>query len=253
MSFTRSTLVLLASCLLAAPLVAQQPQSVSEQYLFSAVNAERTQRGLPALQWDPVLYRAAEYHANAMAEHNGISHQFAGEPELSARAATAGAHFSVISENVAMGSTAVQLHDMWMHSPHHRANILDASVDHVAIRVVRRNGELYAVEDFERVVANLSLGQQEQQVARLVQNTARVTILPNPADARRTCAMETGYAGTRKPWFVMRFTGGQLNRLPDQLISKLDTGKFHTAAIGACPATDVQNFSAYNIAVMLYP
>ena len=253
MSFTRSTLVLLASCLLAAPLVAQQPRSVSEQYLFSAVNAERTQRGLPALQWDPVLYRAAEYHADAMAAHNAISHQFSGEPELSARGAAAGAHYSVISENVAMGSTAVQLHDMWMHSPHHRANILDASVDHVAIRVVRRNGELYAVEDFERVVANLSLSQQEQQVARLVQNTARVTILPNTADARRTCAMETGYAGTRKPWFVMRFTGGQLNRLPDQLISKLDTGKFHTAAIGACPATDVQNFSAYNIAVMLFP
>jgi hypothetical protein len=254
MSLTRSTFVLILSLTAVLPaLFAQQPMSVSEQYLFSAVNAERQQHGLQPVQWDPVLYRAATYHADAMAEHNTISHQFSGEPELSARGAAAGAHFSVISENVAMGSNAVQLHDMWMHSPHHRDNILDASVDHVAIRVVRHNGELYAVEDFERQVASLSLSQQEQTIANLVQNTADVTILPTTADVRRTCAMDSGYAGPHKPWFVMRFTGGQLNHLPDALVDKLSSGRYHSAAIGACPATDVQNFSAYNIAVLLYP
>ncbi len=254
MSLTSNKLLLVLGLAIALPnLFAQQPTSVSEQYLFSAVNAERQQHGLQPVQWDPVLYRAAAYHADAMAEHNTISHQFSGEPELSARGAAVGAHFSVISENVAMGSNAVQLHDLWMHSPHHRDNILDASVDHVAIRVVRHNGELYAVEDFERQVANLSLSQQEQAIADLVQKTANVTILPTTADVRRTCAMDSGYAGSRKPWFVMRFTGGQLNRLPDTLVDKLTSGRYHAAAIGACPATDVQNFSAYNIAVLLYP
>ena len=257
MSLTRSMFVLALGFIAALPaLYAQQTEqqiSVSEQYLYRAANAERAQRGLAPLAWDPVLYRAAAYHADEMARHNTISHQFSGEPELSARGADAGARFSVISENVAMAGTAVQIHDMWMHSTLHRDNLLDATVDHIAIRVVRCNGELFAVEDFERQVANLSLSQQEQQIANLVQNTAAVTILPTTADVRRTCAMDSGYAGSHKPWFVMRFTGGQLNRLPDALVDKLTSGRYHSAAVGACQTTDTQNFSAYNIAVLLYP
>ncbi len=200
---------------------------MAEQYLFSAANAERVQRGLPALHWDAALYEAASSHANAMAAHSTISHQFAGEPELATRGATAGAHFSVIAENVAMAATAVEIHDMWMKSPHHRDNLLDTKVDSIAIHVVRRNGEL--------------------------QRTAAVTVLTAAEDARRTCALESGYVGPRKPWFVMRFTAGDLNHLPDTLQDKLASGRFHQAVVGACPATGTQNFAAYNIAVLLYP
>ena len=250
MSFTRTILLLAA---LLSPSIALAQQSVAEQYLVAATNAEREQRGLKPLTWDPVLYRAASYHADQMAAHNTISHQFSGEPDLSARGAAAGARFSVIAENVAMAPNAVQIHDMWMHSPHHRDNILDASVDHIAIRVVRRHGELFVVEDFDRQVANLSLSQQEQQIANLVADTAHVTILPTTAAARLTCARDSGYAGSRKPWFVMRFSGGQLNHLPDTLVDKLTSGRYHSAMVGACPATDSQNFTAYNIAVLLYP
>jgi hypothetical protein len=162
-----------------------------------------------------------------MAAHSTISHQFAGEPELATRGATAGAHFSVIAENVAMAATAVEIHDMWMKSPHHRDNLLDTKVDSIAIHVVRRNGEL--------------------------QRTAAVTVLTAAEDARRTCALESGYVGPRKPWFVMRFTAGDLNHLPDTLQDKLASGRFHQAVVGACPATGTQNFAAYNIAVLLYP
>ena len=253
---TRTIFAALFFCALSgvgAAVCAAQQTSVSEQYLFSAVNAERVQRGLKPVRWDGALYRAATYHADVMASHGTISHQFKGEPELSSRGATAGAHFSVISENVAMAPNAVQIHDMWMNSPHHRDNILDGSVNRVAIRVVRRGGQLYAVEDFDHVVAELSLGEQEEQIAMLVQSTADMQILPTTNDARRTCAMETGYAGQRKPWFVMRFTAGELNRLPDTLVSKLTSGRYHEAAVAACPAADTKNFSAYNIAVLLYP
>ncbi len=235
-------------------MAAQTPTpSVAEQYLFSAANAERAQRGLTALRWDAALYQAASFHADAMAAHSTISHQFAGEPELTTRGATAGAHFSVISENVAMAPTAVEIHDMWMNSPHHRENLLDSKVDSVAIRVVRRNGELYAVEDFEKSVANLSLDDQERKVASLLQRTASVTVLTAAEDARRTCALDSGYVGPRKPWFVMRFTAGELNQLPDTLQDKLASGKYHQAVVGACPVTGSKNFTAYNIAVLLYP
>jgi hypothetical protein len=227
--------------------------SIAEQYLFTAANAERVQRGLPALQWDDKLYRAAGFHAIQMANRESISHQYPGEPDVSARAQQAGVRFSVVSENVAMASTAVQIHSLWMNSPHHRDNLLDTRVDSIAIRVVRRNGELYAVEDFDRSVAALSLSDQERKVASLVQSAAPVNILSSSDDARRTCAMDSGYAGARKPWFVMRFTTGDLDRLPQPLTDKLSTGRYRVAAVGACPAAGTQNFTAYNIAVLLYP
>jgi len=37
-----------------------------------------------------------------------------------------------------------------MHSPPHRANLLDKDMDSVGIGVVERNGELFAVEDFSK-------------------------------------------------------------------------------------------------------
>jgi uncharacterized protein YkwD len=41
--------------------------TVAEQYLLSAANAERAQRGLQPLHWDRALYDAASYHAQLMA------------------------------------------------------------------------------------------------------------------------------------------------------------------------------------------
>jgi hypothetical protein len=251
-------LLLASALLLSTAAVAQRaaPQgqtSIAEQYLVAAANSERVQRGLPALHWDGKLYRAADYHAAQMASRGSISHQFPGEPDVSVRAQEAGVRFSVISENVAMAPSAVQIHSLWMNSPHHRDNLLDPQVDSVAVRVLRRNGELYAVEDFDRSVANLSFEEQEQQIAALLQSAASLSILSSTEDARRTCAMDSGYAGSRKPWFVMRFTAGNLNHLPQVLTNKLATGRFHLAAVGACTANGTQNFSAYNIAVLLYP
>ncbi|MDE1162112.1 MAG: CAP domain-containing protein [Acidobacteriaceae bacterium] len=235
-------------------LSAEAQRTVSERYLFQAVNAERTQVGLQPLRWDDTLYRAAENHAREMAERRSISHQYAGEPDLSARGRLVGAHFSTIAENVAMAPTAVRIHEAWMNSPHHRENILDSRVDAVAIRVLERDGELYAVEDFERTVKNLSLEEQEQQVAALVsQANQDVLLLPDAADARATCAMQSGYSGSREPWFVMRFTAGDLTRLPDQLKAKLASGQFRQAEVGACPAHGAGEFTAFQIAVLLYP
>ena len=227
--------------------------SVAEQYIFSAANAERTQRGLQPLRWDDSLARAAEEHAQQMASREAISHQFQGEPELSERAQQAGARFSVVAENVAEAPTAIAVQEAWMHSPGHRANLLDPRVNAMGVGVISRGGELYAVEDFDRRVGNLSLGDQEAAVANLLRTTSGIRVLPTTENARRTCAMETGYAGRREPWFVMRYTAGDLNRLPGTLKEKLASGKYHQAQVGACTAEGTQNFTAYSIAVMLYP
>jgi hypothetical protein len=226
--------------------------TVAEQYLFSAANIERVQRGLKPLRWDASLFQAAVYHAQEMAERESISHQYEGEPDLSARGEGAGARFSEIAENVAEAPSAVMIHDAWMNSPHHRANLLDPKVDSVGISVVSRNGQLYAVEDFDRTVVKLSVEQQENAVQELLESTASVKVLRSSDDARRTCAMERGYAGSRQPWFTVRYTATDLTRLPSMLQQKLASGKYSEAVVGACAAQDTQNFSAYSVAVMLY-
>jgi hypothetical protein len=240
------------SALLKAQAPAQAVRTVSEQYLFEAANAERVQRGLQPLRWDSSLYRAAGNHAREMAARQSISHQYPGEAELTERGKMAGARFSTIAENVAMAPSAQIIHTAWMNSEGHRENLLDPTVDSVGISVLRRNGELYAVEDFDRSVERLSFDEQESQVAELLEQTARVNVASSE-EARQTCKMETGYAGQRQPWFVMRYTAGDLTRLPDQLRQKLATGKYHQAVVGACDSRKKQPFTSFNIAVLLYP
>jgi len=236
-------------------LVPESPRigSVAEQYLFSAANAERAQHGLRPLRWDETLHRAAQRHAGEMAARESISHQYPGELDLAERGHAAGAKFTVISENVAEAWSAPEIHDAWMHSPDHRANLLDPRVNSVGISVMRRGRQLYAVEDFDRTMESMSFAQQESAIAELLRTEARLSMLPNVEDARRTCEMSSGYAGARKPWFVQRFTTSSLDRLPETLRQKLATGKYHSAVVGACEARGSGSFTPYAIAVLLFP
>lgn len=227
--------------------------TVGEQYLFMAANAERAQRGLPTLRWDPTLYAAADFHARQMAERRAISHQFQGEPDLGVRVRDAGTHFSAVAENVAEAPTAVGIQTAWMHSPGHRANLLDPNVDSIGIRIVQRGGELYAVEDFARTVASMSFAQQEALVAQRLSGIADLTLLPTTDAAQRTCRMESGYAGSKAPGFLMRYTTGDLSVVPDVLRARIASGRYRTMQVVACTSTESQTFSSYRIAVLLYP
>jgi uncharacterized protein YkwD len=226
--------------------------TVAEQYLLAAANEARTSQGLSPLRLDPVLTEASAMHAREMADHQEISHQFDGEPELATRGANVGAHFSVIAENVGEAPTSVIIHDLWMHSPGHRANLLDPSVDSIGIAVVTRNNQLYAVEDFAETVQTLTLNQQEHAVAGVLAQSG-MRVAETTEDARQTCTMSAGYAGSHQPWFIMRYTAASLNQIPSQLKSRLSSGKYHQAVVGACSATRKTPFTAYNIAVLLYP
>jgi uncharacterized protein YkwD len=226
--------------------------TVAEQYLFTAANEARANQGLPPLRLDPVLTEASAQHAREMANRAAISHQFDGEPELATRGANAGAHFSLISENVGEAPSSVIIHDLWMNSPGHRANLLDPSVDSIGIAIVTRNNQLYAVEDFASTVKTLTLNQQERTVAGAIEQSG-MRVAETTDDARQTCMMSTGYAGSRQPWFIMRYTASSLNTIPSQLKSRLTSGRYHQAVVGACPATRKSSFTAYNIAILLYP
>ncbi len=191
-----------------------------------------------------------------MASHNGISHQFENEPELAERGSNAGAHFSRITENVGEASSAITMHTLWMNSPGHRANLLDPAVDSMGIAIANRDGQLYAVEDFARTTTSLTLDQQEQQIALLLAQAGMQVVDAGTDDAkaaRATCAMSSGYAGAKRPWFVMRYTSASLNDIPAELKTHIRSGKYHLAAVGACAGSGTGPFTAYSIAVLLFP
>jgi hypothetical protein len=250
-------LALLAPLVLAHPVFAQTASSNAIQgeawQLVQLANQARAQAGAGPLKWNAALATAARQHCLRMAAAGQLSHQFAGEPDLSARAAQAGAHFSLIEENVALASTPAAIHDAWMHSPGHRANLLNPQVDHVGVAVVAGRHGLYAVADYERAVPLLPQSQIEAQVAGLLHGVA---ILPDPTLARTACVAEGAMprpASGPRPRFVMFWEDAQLTQLPQALLDKLASGQYHQASVGSCsPQGEEGSFTAYRIAVLLY-
>jgi len=232
------------------------PSNVAEQFLLAAANQDRVARGLRPLRLDPALTQAALAHAREMSTHREISHQFPGEAALSDRGANAGAHFNLISENVAEAPISSMIHDLWMHSEGHRENLLDPNVNAVGISVVVRDHEYYAVEDFANLVQPLSFVAQESAVASLLAKSGMQIAngqLMSEHDARQTCGMSSGYAGSRPPWYIMRYTADSIAELPKQLQARLISGKYRQAVVSACSDEKSGAFTSYNIAVLLYP
>jgi hypothetical protein len=249
--FTRF-LVLVVAILLVAPgsLFAKPPQTgSSEGQLFSSLNRERTALGLPALQWDDALASAAREHAVRMAELNQMSHQLPGEPNLLVRLSDSGARFSVIAENVAVGSDPSVIHTMWMRSPGHRANILNLELTAVGIAVAQGNSGLFAVQDFSRSVVNSNPNQQEQEVISLL--AARGLQVNASNDARDSCDGNRRFASNSAATLV-RYETPNLDKLPDVLTQQLQSHTFRAATVAACSSSAAPGFSRIRIAVLLF-
>jgi uncharacterized protein YkwD len=218
-----------------------------EKELFDAANRERAAEDLPPLEWDPALAAAARKHALRMAEEKLLEHQYAGEASLRDRAAGAGAHFSLVAENIAVAQDVEAVHMGWMHSPGHRGNILDPHLNSIGIATVKARGYLFAAQDFSRVVETLTLDEQEQRVAALLTASGFKASIAS-ADARKTCLTDSGNPG--KPGVFYRFETADLSRLPENLAARIGSIHARNAAVGACPSKQANGFTRYRIAIL---
>jgi hypothetical protein len=226
---------------------AQLQPNESERQLFEALNRERVTQGLPALQWDNALFKAARHHALLMLNLNRLEHQLPSESSLERRLSEAGARFGTIAENIAVGPNPRTIHAGWVASPGHRKNILDPRLTSVGIAAVRGPGGLFAVQDFSQAVPDLSVEQQEQKVVSLL--TAQGFQSVNATDgARKTCETDAGFAGAGAKRMI-RFETTDLNRLPEDLERKIRSEAFNKAAVGACRRSGAGGFTRYRIAV----
>ncbi len=135
------SLVFVALTLFAlAPVAAADSETESE--FLSKINATRAANGLGALQLDADLRSYARSHAEEMAAAGELYHS--SEAELTA---AAGPGWSGIAENVGKGSSPTSLHNAFMASPGHKANML-GDYNYVGIGTDTSGGSLYVTVVF---------------------------------------------------------------------------------------------------------
>ena len=238
--------------LLALAGFAQARRPDGARRIFDLTNQDRLDHGLSALRWDDALATAAQAHGDRMARERALSHQYPGEPELMERAASAGAHFRTIAENIATGPNPESMEREWMHSVPHRANILDPKMDAIGVAVAVQGGTLYAVEDFEQSSEALTREQVEQRVRELLR--ARNVDPSAPAGpAEQACAMARGIPEGSNARSIARFETADLSQLPAQVEEQIRSGDFRKAAVGAClPGQSQASFTTYRVAIIFY-
>jgi hypothetical protein len=222
------------------------------QQILSLTNQDRAEHGLQPLKWDASLAAAAQAHTGRMANEKSLSHQYPGEPDVSARAVQAGAHFQAIAENTAMGPDPRAIEKQWMNSVPHRTNILDPKMNAIGIGVAEKNGYLFATEDFAAAAADLNTQQVEDKVSALLHDQ---NIDPSgPRDqAEQACASGHGMPRGSNAKSIVRFQTSDLSQLPSQVAEQLRSGGYTRAAVGACsPGNSQGNFTSYRVAVLLY-
>jgi len=100
--------------------------NISPQVLLAETNGQRTSQHEAALQMSATLTAAAQAKANDMAAHNYWSHVTPSGKQPWSFIEAAGYQYEAAGENLAYGfGSSDQVMTAWMHSPEHRANILD--------------------------------------------------------------------------------------------------------------------------------
>lgn len=100
------------------------------------VNAQRAASGLPALQLDRALVKAAQGHACDNAKRQSTSHVSSDGSQLQNRLRRSGYSYAMANENTGRGfETAGQAVAWWMNSPHHRDNILMQGTQDIGVGI----------------------------------------------------------------------------------------------------------------------
>jgi uncharacterized protein YkwD len=235
----------------------------AERRLLEMANRERAKAGLPPLQKDEGLTQAAREHGAAMAAQKKLSHQFSGEPNLVHRlAANTKTRLDQAGENVAFAASVDQAQDSLMHSPPHRANLLNAGYNVAGFSVVRSGSLLYVTQDFGHSLPSRSDDEADVLVARSVDRMRAKTRLPGleridgSEAAHAACAMAKGDSLRSVALHareVVRYTTAQPQVLPANASRAIESRSVRAFAIGSCYArTPSYPTGVYWVALLFY-
>jgi uncharacterized protein YkwD len=119
---------------------------------------ELKKQKMAELVLDPLLSKIARQHCGNMAKQEKMSHVLDGK-RVGDRATEAGYDYRAIGENIARSSPdsnvdaaptpPAEIHEMWMKSKGHRANILNPRYREVGLSIVRdKKGTYYYTQVF---------------------------------------------------------------------------------------------------------
>jgi uncharacterized protein YkwD len=235
----------------------------AERQLLEMANRERAKAGLPPLQVDDGLAKAARAHATAMAAKRKLSHRLSGEPNLTQRlAAHTRTHLDRAGENVAFAGSVDQAQDSLMHSPPHRANLLNAGYNVAGFSVVRSGSLLYVAQDFGHRLPSHSVNEAQDLVATSVDRMRAQTRLPallrvsgKEAEAAACSMAEANSLNTPalRARHILRYTSSQPQTLPSSASQAIGDQSVHSFAVGSCYArTSSYPTGVYWVALLFY-
>lgn len=125
-----------------------------ERAAFDLINAKRAENGLKPLTWNDKLGDVARVHSQNMAEFSFFSHRGLDNKLVSDRADDEGAgKWRAIGENIAFNrgykDPVAKAVELWLDSPSHRRNLLDANWNESAVGIaVGDDGSYYFTQVF---------------------------------------------------------------------------------------------------------
>ncbi len=236
----------------------------AERQLVQLINQSRTSEGLQPLKVDQRLTEAARKHTVRMTQHRQLSHQYDDEDALPLRFANENLRADKQAENIALEIDAPSAHNSLMHSPGHRANIMNPAYNTIGVGVVNTGHEIYVTEDFAEGMPDYSENQADAVLQRTIARYAAELRVPLPARKPQkklhelACQMALndtldnsaplGQPGIHN---VLEWTASDLDHLPSKakdLLSQPQAGY----SLGVCFAPSVSHPGGVYWVVMVF-
>jgi uncharacterized protein YkwD len=246
---------------------AHSEDSAAESELLQLANESRKLAGAAPLRMEKSLNEAALLHARLMIASRRLDHQFPDEAGLFQRIADSGSvKMDRAGENLALATCAPSAHDLLMHSPPHRQNLLDREFNIAGIAAIWSEGKLYVVQDFAREVPSYSAHETDHLVGQAIAGLRQQEGLPqltqrkpaklddaacNLASGSRPNAhlLATAYENRK----IITYTQSRPEVLPSAALNMLRDSGISQFAVGACFARNSAYPSGtYWVAILLY-
>jgi uncharacterized protein YkwD len=117
--------------------------SHAERVFARKTNKARAAHGLSKLSLDPQLSKTSSVHTASMVKQKLLFHT------TDAQFYDRVTNWSMLGENVGEGGGVASLEKAFMHSPEHRANILENKYGYIGVGVTKKNGLMWVTVQFE--------------------------------------------------------------------------------------------------------
>ena len=141
-AFLTSLALVLAVFVLGAATARPAGATTTESAVTSKINSARAARGVPRLTIRSDLVTVARGQAQRMAARNVLYHN----PSLAQQVR----NFRWVGENVGYGPSVALVHNAFMNSPSHKANLLDRDYTEVGVGAVWANGRVWIAQVFRK-------------------------------------------------------------------------------------------------------